>query len=206
MAITHAKTSAKSDGADSSLILPSDWNADHTGVLEGSSGGGLVLLEQHTASGSSTLDFTACISSTYDEYVVEFVQILPATNAADLQARVSTDGGSSWDSGGGNYVGSTMTDNGGVSGYSAGQMTIAREVAGPPSYGVFGLYGHMRIFNSSRPWFVGEFGYLTGSSVARRITHLSGDYEPAAFNAIRFFFSSGNISSGTIRVYGLAKA
>lgn len=29
MPITHSKVSAKSDGGDSSLVLPSDWNADH---------------------------------------------------------------------------------------------------------------------------------------------------------------------------------
>jgi len=32
MAVTHAKTSTKSDGADSSLIRPSDWNAAHVGT------------------------------------------------------------------------------------------------------------------------------------------------------------------------------
>ena len=29
-AVKHAKTSGKVDGADTSLVLPSDWNADHT--------------------------------------------------------------------------------------------------------------------------------------------------------------------------------
>ncbi|HEY6568556.1 MAG TPA: hypothetical protein VI341_13655 [Actinomycetota bacterium] len=33
MAITHAKVSAKSDGGDSSLVLPSDWNDDHVADL-----------------------------------------------------------------------------------------------------------------------------------------------------------------------------
>jgi hypothetical protein len=32
MPITHSKVSAKSDGGDSSLVLPSDWNASHTGT------------------------------------------------------------------------------------------------------------------------------------------------------------------------------
>ena len=32
MSITHAKVSAKSDGGDSTLVLPSDWNAAHSGV------------------------------------------------------------------------------------------------------------------------------------------------------------------------------
>lgn len=29
-AVVHAKTSAKADGGDSTLVQPSDWNADHT--------------------------------------------------------------------------------------------------------------------------------------------------------------------------------
>jgi len=35
MAIKHAFTSAKDDGADTTLVRPSNWNADHTGVLIG---------------------------------------------------------------------------------------------------------------------------------------------------------------------------
>jgi hypothetical protein len=30
MGVTHTKVSAKSDGGDSTLVLPSDWNASHT--------------------------------------------------------------------------------------------------------------------------------------------------------------------------------
>lgn len=32
MSITHAKVSAKADGSDTSLVLPSDWNAVHSGT------------------------------------------------------------------------------------------------------------------------------------------------------------------------------
>jgi hypothetical protein len=32
MAITHAKVSGKPDGADATLVRPSDWNADHIGA------------------------------------------------------------------------------------------------------------------------------------------------------------------------------
>jgi hypothetical protein len=35
MPITHAKVSAKSDGGDATLVLPSDWNAAHSGVFAG---------------------------------------------------------------------------------------------------------------------------------------------------------------------------
>lgn len=199
MGITHAFTSAKSDGGDSSLVKPSDWNAAH--VI---SGVGLILLEQHTASSSATLNFTTAISATYDEYLVEFIGILPATTGTNLYARVSTDGGSNWDSSAASYVGITM-QNTGVTNFSATQATIATNVGGGGTYTVFGVYGSMRMYPSvSRPWYVGEFGFLTNAP-ARVISFLSGDYEPASFNAIQFFFSSGNITSGTIRIYGVPK-
>ena len=62
-------------------------------------GGGLVLLEQHTASASASLDFTTGITSTYDQYIVEIIQIVPTTDAVPIALQVSTDGGSSYDTG-----------------------------------------------------------------------------------------------------------
>lgn len=52
MGIAHAKVSAKADGGDATLVMPSDWNADHvfTGVprlcsadLMIASGAGLIV-------------------------------------------------------------------------------------------------------------------------------------------------------------------
>ena len=34
MPITHAFTSAVADGADATLVRPSNWNADHAGTLD----------------------------------------------------------------------------------------------------------------------------------------------------------------------------
>ncbi|PJB49391.1 MAG: hypothetical protein CO103_05925, partial [Chloroflexi bacterium CG_4_9_14_3_um_filter_45_9] len=34
MAIKHTFVSAKTDGADTTLVRPVDWNADHTGTLD----------------------------------------------------------------------------------------------------------------------------------------------------------------------------
>ena len=58
--------------------------------------GGLVLLEQQTAAASATLDFTNSISATYDQYLITFNHIVPATNATNLYFRVSTDGGATY--------------------------------------------------------------------------------------------------------------
>jgi hypothetical protein len=34
MPATHAFSSAKSDGGDATLVKPSDWNADHVGLVD----------------------------------------------------------------------------------------------------------------------------------------------------------------------------
>jgi hypothetical protein len=62
----------------------------------GSAGSGLVFLEEHVASNSSVLDFTG-LTSAYDLYVFEVWGLVPATNSDDLQVRMSTNGGVSYD-------------------------------------------------------------------------------------------------------------
>jgi hypothetical protein len=57
MGITHAKVSAKSDGGDATLVLPSDWNDDH--VITGSYFGGLP---------SGTLDRSYTFDSTVESW------------------------------------------------------------------------------------------------------------------------------------------
>ena len=47
MSLTHTKVSAKSDGGDSSLVLPSDWNAEHIADNQG------LLITQNTSAASA---------------------------------------------------------------------------------------------------------------------------------------------------------
>src|SRR5574339_1312803 len=63
-----------SDGTDVSWQTPS-------------SGGALVLLEQHSPSSAASSDFSSWYSSTYDTYVWELLNIVPATNNVDLFIR-----------------------------------------------------------------------------------------------------------------------
>ncbi len=170
---------------------------------------GQILLESKTASSSATLDFTASITSSYDEYIVEFVSIAPATNAAELRMQVSTNGGSTWDTTAGRYymnssraTGATWsTYNGGASLTALG---LCHNIASAsPSLGATGA---LRVLptGSGQRWIVGTLHYLPNAS-DRVVCLVNGDYENGTFNAMRFLFSSGNIASGTINVYGLAK-
>lgn len=51
MAVTHAKVSAKADGGDATLVLPSDWNASHTAPE-------LTATAEVTVAGATTVDWT----------------------------------------------------------------------------------------------------------------------------------------------------
>lgn len=171
---------------------------------------GLVLLEQHTASASASLDFTTSISATYDEYMIEFVNVVPATNAQTFEMKVSTDGGSTW-VGGTAYTtsrlywgqGDTVT---GVATASAAYFALAGSVQTTANYSV---NGSIKLFNpggSAYKFISGQTLSASASGSNLYIWNLSGAYaDTTAVNAFQFLFASGNIASGTIRVYGVAK-
>lgn len=172
----------------------------------GGSSGALVLLEQHTASGSASLDFTACISATYDEYVIEFVEVIPATLGAALGCRISTNGGSTWDATSAHYYNNNLyASTSAWTGVAAGgtYVQIAHSVH---NAGILGVSGSVRFWplGGSQRFFVGQVSYLP-SAADRTVNLVNSDFELGAFDAVRFFFSSGNIASGTIRIYGVKK-
>lgn len=184
------------------------------GTGAGSSLGGFVLIESHTASSSATLDFTTCISSTYDEYEIKLLNVVPATNTAILSMRMSTDGGSTYDTsnlysfdlyafraaGSANYGGTAQnTIN-----------LIYAQSDGVSSNTSWGVVGHVSLYSpgstSVYKQIEGQVRYLESSVPARLGAVVTGAYESTtAVNAFRFLFSTGNIASGIIRCYGLAK-
>lgn len=196
---------------------------DHTGIPGVGGSSGLVLLEQHTASASASLDFTSFISSTYDEYLLEGVALTPATDGTNLGMRVGTGGGPTYATtdyygtmrhGAGAIASTPGTPNGGSSNGTTtqadapGDRVMIAKVVNELDTG----YGHasfslrlclpqstakMKPIFGTATWhdgtqvFMVMIGYLYGSTTA--------------LTAVRFLYSSGNIASGTVRAYGLAK-
>lgn len=190
-----------------------DANGNHVanGSACGGGSGGLVLVEQRTASASATLNFTSCISSTYDEYLIEFVQVIPASNNVAFLMRVSTDAGS-------NYISATdysswtmrFSSGGaafdGASGATAIDLTKGGKVTDSANYGV---NGHIRLFNPLGAIYKvvsGQLAFQEQVGPNRTGWHTNGAYESSTdVDAFQFYFESGNIASGKIRCYGVAK-
>lgn len=179
----------------------------------GGGGGAVVLLEAHTASSSAELDFTTSITSTYDEYVVEVLNVIPATNANDLFLQFSTNGGTSYDATSGHYswaafrwISGANSQNGSTSATSIGLTTGVSLTSNTVSNA--GIVGTYKIFNplsGTMHTLVAGNGNSWYSSGPDMGTSISGTYlQTTAVNAFRIFFGSGNITSGTVRVYGIA--
>lgn len=173
---------------------------------------GLVLLEQHAGSNSASLAFTTAITSAYDEYLIEFVNFLPASNSVTLQIQVSSDGGGTYDTGSNYSSGSYYFYNGGAAGPgSNSDSSTAVQILDSIGNTNLGVNGVLRLVNplgtSLLKPFVGEITLWHASLNKIFSAVVAGSWKStAAMNAFKVFFSTGNIASGTVRVYGFAKS
>lgn len=170
-----------------------------------------VLTHTATASSDSSLDFTA-LSSTYHAYLIVFDRLLPATDAVNLYLRTSTDNGSSFDSGSGNYNWAVLQSLVGTEGASGSngdtEIQINKETIGSGSGE--GISGRIVLYDPS----ASAFTKATWEVVYRRASNqdvcaIAGGgmrEDTTAVDAVQLLFSSGNIASGEVRVYGLKDA
>ena len=185
-------------------------SADVTGTLAGTKGGGLVLLEQHTASNSASLDFTTAITSTYDEYLFELVSLVPVSNS-DLKMLVSTDGGGTWDTSN-VYRWQNLSAWSAGTGQNSGGTATSWLLRGSNTTLISGASynGTLRLFNplsaSLNKLMKGSLP-IDDNTLGLVIFEWLGTWRTAtAVNALQFLMASGNITSGTVRCYGLSKS
>jgi hypothetical protein len=181
-----------------------------------SAGGGtgaLILLEAHTASSSAELDFTSCITSSYDVYQVEIVSLIPATNNIDIILEFSTNGGSSYDTISGHYGWTSYIWRAGASAVEGSASTPNISLTSaisqvPNAAGQGGVMGDFKIYNplsgTAFTRMKGIIDYEATSLSSDLGNIIVGSYlQTTAVNAFRIRATSGNLASGTVRVYGI---
>jgi hypothetical protein len=177
--------------------------------------GARVLLATKTASASATLDFTEFDNATYKWYEFEFEDLLPATDATILRLRTSTNGGSSYDAAGSDYsYGNVMMEDGGTPANDNASAAAFINLIGGSFSGIGNAAGELGVRGTVKIYGAGSatskttvMGSVSGeSSISRLVGSTIFGRRNAAqdTDAVRFLFSSGNITSGTIRMYGIA--
>ena len=177
--------------------------------------GSMVLLSEQTASSSANISFTSGIDSTYPIYKFELINVHPASSSK-MNMFFSTDGGSNYNAlvTSTNFSAYHAEDDSATSLYYEGDSHIAQGSTVPlirnlggdqaDSSGVVTMY----LFNPSSTTFVKHFmttdSYVYGSSYGA-FSDRKGGYvnTTSAVNAIKFSMASGNIDSGTIKLYGI---
>lgn len=197
---------AISGGAGTGVCLDSNSGITTSGCTSG----GLTLLEEHTASSSADLEFTTCIQSGYDTYEITLTNLLPASNAVDINWQVSTDGGSTWQAGtnyGWTRLGADLSAASVTTTTGDSRVQVGISVSNSTTWG--GISGTYHIYNpagSANKQFFGSGGYFLTIDSAWFIHNAIGFYQQStAVNAFRMIASSGNLASGTVRCYGLSK-
>ena len=178
------------------------------------SGGSLNLISTQTASSSSTIDFTSGIDSTYKEYIFKFINIHQATDIAFLTFNGSVDTGSNYNVTKTTSFFNAYHDEGDSStgltyqtGNDLAQSTDFQKLAEGGSDNDQSISGEMFLFNPSDTTFVKHF--ISRFNMYSRSDYTQDHYIAGYFNttsaidAVQFKMTSGNIDSGTIKLYGV---
>ena len=191
------------------------FNSSNNGLAADDVGGSLKLISTQTASSSASLSFTSGIDSTYKEYIFKYINIHPAS-AQYFTFQGSTDGGSSY----GVTLTSTLFDQYHFEDGSAAALRyltsgdLAQSTSFQPVTSVTpntdndGSYsGFLHLFDPSNTTFVKHFigavNVMTDNPASDN-AYVAGYFNTtSAIDAIQFSFSSGNIDSGVIKMYGV---
>jgi len=182
-----------------------------TGVVTATTvaAGSFVLLNTLSPNNVASTNDTSSFSATYKSYLITFENVCPATQTTTFQLTVATSGSNFISSG---YVSQTLFTNNGTTLVQTNTSFIQLSGAMQTTLGL-GMSGSVRLFNpastTARKQFVGETSSATPGAISTSTITLgmpSGWYDGAlnAVTGVNFAFSSGNIQTGTIKIYGLS--
>jgi hypothetical protein len=182
--------------------------------------GAMTLIKTLTASSSATLSFVngsdgVVLDSTYPIYQFEFINIHPATDNVSFQFQTSIDNGSNYNvvttntlfdayHNESDTVTNLLYQSAQDSAQSTGLLNISIQIGNDNDQSLSGTFN---LFNPSSTTYVKNYIANThrydASDYAINVFTAGYANTTSAVNAIKFQMSSGNIDSGTIKLYGI---
>ena len=190
-----------------------EYNDIAYSVLENSSA--MVLLKKYEASSSNTISFTDSLDSTYKQYIFTYNNISSSVDGGQITINGSSDGGSNYnvtktttftaaqhneaddDTDLGYNTSKDVTQDTGVAIISYGTGNAADEV----------VCGYLHLYNPADTTFVKHF--ISNANTKHQSDYsinsiVSGYFNTtSAINAIQFKMDSGDMDTGTIKLYGV---
>jgi len=191
-----ANTVLTSDGTDIS------WAA--------AGGGSLTLINTAAASNSATLTVTGLDTSVYDTFIIALSDLVPADNK-DLRFLIGDSGGI--DDGSTDYechtqtVASTSTSYSSIANTSIGFIPLSSDVGNDAGDGLSALLVLNNADSSTmRPTISGTVAYLTDSENVVGGSVVGQRKAVITVTQVQVKFSTGNITTGRMTVWGVAHA
>ena len=177
-----------------------------------------LLITQTITSSVATVDIDTLIDNNYQQYELEIINMKVDTNDVSARLQISDDGGLTWKAGATDYVytvGSFSSDGAVTPKDSSSASFIAISAEGDSgrrlSNDALAAYqatiflntpydnNVVKIFKIDGCYMIGSIGYNSLSFIGNGAFKAS----PTAINGIRILLSSGNITSGIFKLYGL---
>ena len=191
------------------------WNSDADGFETGDVDGSMVLLATETASSSATISFTSDIDDTYKEYIFKFISIHGASNDGYFLFQADTGTNTSYNQTitSSNFKathdeGDTETSLSYRTADDLAQSTSFQRLSSPiGTENDECMSGYLQVFNPSSSVFVKHFMARTSAldmSDVNQHVFVAGYFNTTtALTRFQFKSSTGDIQSGTIKMYGV---
>jgi hypothetical protein len=183
------------DGTDTS------WATAQAGLIK--------ISEQVVSSPVASVDFTTGIDGTYDEYELHILKAINETDSTSPALRTSANAGGAWDAGASDYSRTYIQGTGSsVSANSANEAAITLANVLGSDTNEYGVSGIIRIVRPSVAQYCSMRWELSSQNTSGSNVYTIGSalrVANAVVSGIRYLASSGNIESGTFRLYGVQK-
>jgi len=173
----------------------------------------LVPITTVVASNVATVDFTG-ITNAFSSYVIEVLQAVPSSGAGNTNFNIitSSNNGSSFDTGAADYSWNMVSINGatvaGSEQSSDTKIWLSGAIQASAAAGSIGISTWIRLINPSDARFTAMSSNfvldVTGGPRAAGVVY-SQRNASAIVNAVRFYFETNNILTGTFTLYGVRR-